>query len=110
VWGLDGPDGVGETLPVAAQALEEDIGMNANTQQIVTMVIIGIVAGWLASLVVGGGGLLRYLITGVLGAVVGGWVFSAAGWKLNLGSELVEQIVTSAIGAIILVLLARLIA
>lgn len=84
--------------------------MNMNTQQIVTIVIIGIVAGFLASLVVGGGGLLRYLITGVLGAFVGGWIFNAAGWKLNLGSEIVDQIAISAIGAIVLVLLARLIA
>jgi uncharacterized membrane protein YeaQ/YmgE (transglycosylase-associated protein family) len=84
--------------------------MNMNTQQIVTIVVVGIVAGWLASLVVGGGGLLRYLITGILGAFVGGWLFSMAGWKLNLGSEIAEQIATSAIGAIVLVLLARLIA
>ena len=84
--------------------------MNMNTQQIVTIVIIGIVAGFLASLVVGGGGLLRYLITGVLGAFVGGWIFNAAGWKLNLGSKIVDQIAISAIGAIVLVLLARLIA
>jgi uncharacterized membrane protein YeaQ/YmgE (transglycosylase-associated protein family) len=84
--------------------------MNVNTQQLIIMAIVGIVAGFLASLVVGGGGILRYLITGVLGAIVGGWLFSAAGWKLNLGSELVDQVVVSAVGAIILVLLARLIA
>ena len=84
--------------------------MNMNTQQIVIIVVIGIVAGWLASLVVGGGGILRYLITGILGAFVGGWLFSTAGWKLNLGSEIADQIVVSAIGAIVLVLLARLIA
>jgi len=84
--------------------------MNMNTQQIVVIVVIGIVAGWLASLVVGGGGILRYLITGILGAFVGGWLFSMAGWKLNLGSEIADQIVVSAIGAIVLVLLARLIA
>jgi uncharacterized membrane protein YeaQ/YmgE (transglycosylase-associated protein family) len=84
--------------------------MNMNTQQLVIMAVVGIVAGWLASLVVGGGGLLRYLITGILGAFVGGWLFNAAGWKLNLGNEIAEQIVTAAIGAIVLVLLARLIA
>ena len=84
--------------------------MNMNTQQLVIMAVVGIIAGWLASLVVGGGGILRYLITGILGAFVGGWLFSAAGWKLNLGSEIADQIVISAIGAIILVLLARLIA
>jgi uncharacterized membrane protein YeaQ/YmgE (transglycosylase-associated protein family) len=84
--------------------------MNMNTQQIVTIIVVGIVAGWLASLVVGGGGLVRYLITGILGAFVGGWLFNMAGWKLNLGNDLAEQIVVSAIGAIVLVLLARLIA
>jgi uncharacterized membrane protein YeaQ/YmgE (transglycosylase-associated protein family) len=84
--------------------------MNLNVQQLVIMAAVGIVAGWLASLVVGGGGLLRYLITGLIGAFVGGFVFNAAGWRLNLGNELLEQIVTAAIGAIIVVFLARLIA
>jgi uncharacterized membrane protein YeaQ/YmgE (transglycosylase-associated protein family) len=84
--------------------------MNMTPQQLIIMAIIGIIAGWLASLVVGGGGLVRYLITGLIGAFVGGWIFSAAGWRLNLGNEVVEQIVTAAIGAIVLVLLARLIA
>lgn len=84
--------------------------MNANTQQLVIWAVIGLIAGWLASLVVGGGGLLRNLIIGVIGAVVGGFVFSAAGWKLNLGNEWLEQIVVAAIGAIIIVILARVIA
>jgi uncharacterized membrane protein YeaQ/YmgE (transglycosylase-associated protein family) len=86
---------------------QEENPMKMNTQQIIIMVVIGIVAGWLASLVVGGGGLLRYLITGLIGAFVGGFVFNTAGWKLNLGNEVVEQIVVSAIGAIIVVILAR---
>jgi uncharacterized membrane protein YeaQ/YmgE (transglycosylase-associated protein family) len=84
--------------------------MKIDTQQLIIMAVIGIVAGWLASLIVGGGGLLRYLVTGIIGAFVGGFLFNAAGWKLNLGSPLVEQIVVSAIGAIIIVILARLIA
>jgi uncharacterized membrane protein YeaQ/YmgE (transglycosylase-associated protein family) len=84
--------------------------MNMNAQQLIIMAVIGIVAGWLASLVVGGGGLLRYLITGLIGSFVGGFIFSAAGWKLNLGSPVVDQIVVSAIGAIIVVILARAIA
>ncbi|KAB2917963.1 MAG: GlsB/YeaQ/YmgE family stress response membrane protein [Hyphomicrobiaceae bacterium] len=81
-----------------------------NTQQLIIMAVVGIIAGWLASLVVGGGGILRYLITGLIGAFVGGFVFNAAGWKLNLGNEWLEQIVIAAIGAIIIVILARLIA
>jgi uncharacterized membrane protein YeaQ/YmgE (transglycosylase-associated protein family) len=84
--------------------------MTSNPQQLIIMAVVGIVAGWLASLVVGGPrGLLAYLITGLIGAFVGGFVFNAAGWKLNLGSDLIEWIATSAIGAIIVVLIARLI-
>ena len=84
--------------------------MTANTRQLLIWALIGIIAGWLASLVVGGGGLLRNLIIGVIGAFVGGFVFSAAGWKLNLGNEWLEQIVIAAIGAVIVVILARVIA
>ena len=84
--------------------------MNVNTQHLIIWAVIGIIAGWLAGLVVGGGCLLRYLITGIIGAFVGGFVFNAAGWKLNLGNEWLEQIVIAAIGAIIVVILARAIA
>jgi uncharacterized membrane protein YeaQ/YmgE (transglycosylase-associated protein family) len=85
--------------------------MNMNAQQFLIWAVIGIIAGWLASVVVGGGGgLLRYLITGLVGAFVGGFVFNAAGWKLKLGNEWAEQVVIAAIGAIIVVILARLIA
>ena len=84
--------------------------MNMNAQQLLIFAVVGIVAGWLASLVVGGpSGIFAYLITGIIGAFVGGWVFSAAGWKLNLGNDIVEWIVTSAIGAIIVVILARIV-
>jgi uncharacterized membrane protein YeaQ/YmgE (transglycosylase-associated protein family) len=72
--------------------------------------LTGIVAGWLASVVIGGGGgLLRYLITGLIGAIVGGFVFQAAGWKLNLGNDWLEQIIVAFIGAIIVVILARMV-
>ena len=84
--------------------------MNMNPQQLIVMAVVGIVAGWLASLFVGGpGNIVVYLITGLIGAFVGGWIFNAAGWKLNLGNDWAEWIVTSVIGAIVVVLLARLI-
>jgi uncharacterized membrane protein YeaQ/YmgE (transglycosylase-associated protein family) len=84
--------------------------MNMNAQQLIIMAVVGIVAGWLASLFVGGpSGILAYLVTGLIGAFVGGWIFSAAGWKLNLGSDMVEWIATSAIGAIVVVILAKII-
>ena len=84
--------------------------MNMNAQQLIIWAVIGIVAGFLASVVMGGGaGLLRYLITGLIGAFVGGFVFQMAGWKLNLGNEWLEQVVIAFVGAIIVVIIARII-
>jgi uncharacterized membrane protein YeaQ/YmgE (transglycosylase-associated protein family) len=84
--------------------------MTMNTQSLVIWAVIGIVAGFLASVVMGGGaGLVRYLITGLIGAFVGGFVFQAAGWKLNFGNEWLEQIVIAFVGAIIVVIIARII-
>lgn len=71
---------------------------------------IGILAGWLASFIVGGGGLLRFLATGLIGAFVGGFLVNLSGVKVNLGNDYVNQIVVAAIGAIVVVLIARFLA
>lgn len=81
-----------------------------NPQAIAIILGIGLVAGWLASLVLGGGGLLRYVITGVLGSFVGSFLLGALGVRLGIGNPLLAQIVTATIGAIVVVILARLIA
>ena len=77
-------------------------------KSIVVLGLIGIAAGWLASVIVGGSGLIQYLLSGLIGAFVGGFVFKAAGIKLNLGHPLVNEIVVAAAGAIIVVLVARI--
>ncbi|MFT3730858.1 MAG: GlsB/YeaQ/YmgE family stress response membrane protein [Hyphomicrobium sp.] len=84
--------------------------MDSQTRDLIVFALIGIVAGFLASLVVGGDGLIRYLITGIIGAFVGGYLFKALGINLGIGNPLISQIITAAIGAIIIVILARLIA
>jgi uncharacterized membrane protein YeaQ/YmgE (transglycosylase-associated protein family) len=84
--------------------------MNGQTQSIVIWIIIGLIAGFLASLVVGGaGGLIGYLVAGLIGSVVGGFLARQFDIRLNLGNALVEQIVISAIGAIIVLVIARII-
>lgn len=84
--------------------------MNEQTRSFVIWIIIGIVAGWLASLVVGGAGnLLGYLIAGLVGSVVGGWLAARFNWRLNVGNALVEQLIISAIGAIIVLIVVRII-
>ena len=47
---------------------------------LLTWIIVGLVAGVLASLVMGGGyGLIGDIIIGIVGAFVGGWLFSMLG-------------------------------
>ena len=81
-----------------------------NNRAILVFIGIGLLAGWLASWIVGGGGLITYLISGVIGSFVGGYLFTALRIDLGIRNDLVRQIVTSTVGAIIVVLLARLIA
>ena len=84
--------------------------LTPNTRQIVVFLGIGLLAGFLASIVMGGEGLLRYLIVGVLGAFVGGYLFSALKIELPIRNAFISQIVTATVGAILVVILARLIA
>lgn len=70
---------------------------------------IGLVAGWVASLILGGGGLLRNLIVGVIGSFVGGYLLTLAKVELPIGNALVSQIVTATIGAIVVIVVARVI-
>lgn len=82
-----------------------------STQSLVFILGIGLVAGFLASLLVGGGGgIIGYLIKGVLGAFVGSFVIDAAGIDLGLRNEIARHIATATIGAVIVVLLARFLA
>lgn len=63
---------------------------------LIIMQVIGVVAGWLASFVVGGGGLIRYLITGVIGSFAGSFIFKQLGISLGIGNVIVQQIFVAA--------------
>lgn len=84
--------------------------MNDNTRAILVFAVIGIVAGWLASILVGGGGLLQYLLSGIIGSFVGGFLLNALGVNLGIKNALASQIMTATIGAIVVVIAARIIA
>jgi uncharacterized membrane protein YeaQ/YmgE (transglycosylase-associated protein family) len=84
--------------------------MNDQTRSIVSWIIIGLIAGALASLIVGGGGgLLGWLIAGLIGSVVGGFLAQQLKIKLNLGNPFLEQVIISVVGAIIVIIIARII-
>jgi uncharacterized membrane protein YeaQ/YmgE (transglycosylase-associated protein family) len=76
---------------------------------ILTWLIVGLVAGVLASMVVGGGfGILGDIVVGIIGAFVGGWLFRQMGWHAPFGG-LAGTIFVAFIGAIVLLLILRLI-
>ena len=71
--------------------------------------IIGLVAGWLAGVLVKGGGfgVVGDLVVGVVGAFLGGFLFSALG--ASAGGGLIGSIIVATIGAVVLLFIVRLI-
>ncbi len=71
--------------------------------------IVGLVAGWLAGVVVKGGGfgVVGDIVVGIIGAVLGGWLFSTMG--ASAGGGLLGSIVVATIGAVVLLVIVRLI-
>lgn len=68
--------------------------------------LIGLAAGWLAGQIMKGGssGLLYDLVLGVVGAILGGWLFGVLG--LTAGG-LIGSLVTATVGAIVCIALLR---
>jgi uncharacterized membrane protein YeaQ/YmgE (transglycosylase-associated protein family) len=75
---------------------------------IVTWLIVGLVAGVLAAVLVGGVGLLGDIIVGIAGAFVGGWIFRQLGVATPFGG-LAGVIFTAFVGAVVLLFLLHLI-
>ncbi|MGE3246210.1 MAG: GlsB/YeaQ/YmgE family stress response membrane protein [Beijerinckiaceae bacterium] len=78
-------------------------------QALLIFLLVGGVAGWLASLIVRGGGmgLIGNIIVGVIGAFIAGWLFPRFG--LRIGGPVVGAILHATLGAVILLFLIRLI-
>jgi uncharacterized membrane protein YeaQ/YmgE (transglycosylase-associated protein family) len=78
--------------------------------EILTWLIVGLVAGVLASLIVGGTGygIIGDIVVGIVGAFVGGWLFRAAGWASPFGG-LAGTIFIAFIGAVVLLVIIHLI-
>ncbi len=77
--------------------------------EFVWFIIVGLVAGWLAGVIMKGGGfgVIGDIVVGIIGALIGGWLFSSMG--VSAGGGLLGAIIVALIGAIILIFLLRLI-
>ena len=71
--------------------------------------IIGAIIGWLAGVIMKGGGfgLIGDIVVGILGALIGGWVFGLLG--VSVGAGLVGTLISGVVGAVILIALVRVI-
>ena len=76
---------------------------------ILVFLLIGAVAGWLAGLIVRGGGfgLIGDILVGIIGAFVAGAIFPRIG--VNLGGGLLGAILGATAGAVILLLIVRVV-
>lgn len=71
-------------------------------------ILIGLIAGTLAGVIMKGGGygIVGDIILGVLGSVLGGWLFQEFG--VSVGGGLVANLVVATVGAVVLILILRL--
>jgi uncharacterized membrane protein YeaQ/YmgE (transglycosylase-associated protein family) len=83
--------------------------MHLSNESLLIIIVVGIVAGWLAGKIVDGGGfgLIGDLIVGVLGAFIGDWLLPQL--HIHLGVGIVSLIINATLGAIVLLAILRVI-
>jgi len=78
-------------------------------QSIIIWLIVGAIAGWLAGMVVKGGGygLIGDIVVGIVGALIAGWLLPRLG--IVIGTGFVAAVIDAFIGAVILLIILRLV-
>jgi uncharacterized membrane protein YeaQ/YmgE (transglycosylase-associated protein family) len=79
--------------------------MQISGEGLLIILLVGLIAGWLAGEIVQGGGfgLVGDIAVGIVGALIGTWFLPGLG--IHIGSGLVSAIVVATIGAILLLLI-----
>jgi uncharacterized membrane protein YeaQ/YmgE (transglycosylase-associated protein family) len=77
---------------------------------LIIFLLVGLVAGWLAGKLIRGGGfgIIGDMVIGVLGAIIGGFLLPKVGLTHLVTIPIINQIVVATIGAVILLVLLRL--
>ena len=83
--------------------------MHMSGESLLVIIVVGIIAGWLAGLIVQGGGLgiIGDLVIGIVGAFIGNWLF--AHFHIHIATGIVGAIISATVGAIILLFIVRLV-
>jgi uncharacterized membrane protein YeaQ/YmgE (transglycosylase-associated protein family) len=84
--------------------------MALDSQSILVWLVVGLIAGWLAGLVMKGGGfgIVGDIVIGIIGAFIGGLLLPRLG--LGIPAGFLGSIVVAFVGAVILLLILRLVA
>ncbi len=83
--------------------------MYMSNQGLLITLVIGVLAGWLAGILVRGSGfgLIGDLIIGIIGAFIGGWLLPRLG--IHLGIGFIAAVINATLGAAILLIIIRLV-
>jgi len=83
--------------------------MHLSNESLLVILFVGLIAGWLAGKIVRGAGfgIIGDILIGIAGALVASLLFPKLG--IHIGTGLVSSIIYSAIGAVLLLLIVRLI-
>ena len=81
-----------------------------DARRLLVMIVVGTVAGTLAGLVVPSAkwGFAGSVLVGLVGSVVGGWLIGVANVQPRLGHPLLDSTAVATIGAVVVLVLARL--
>lgn len=78
---------------------------------ILLWIVLGALAGWIASMIMGSGaqqGLLLDIVVGIVGAFLGGWLFGLFGGQGVTGFNL-PSLLVAIVGAIVLLAILRVV-
>jgi uncharacterized membrane protein YeaQ/YmgE (transglycosylase-associated protein family) len=78
-------------------------------ESIIVILLVGLIAGWLAGKIVRGTGfgLIADICIGIVGALIASWLFPRLG--IYLGDRIISAIIAATIGAVLLLVVIRLV-
>jgi uncharacterized membrane protein YeaQ/YmgE (transglycosylase-associated protein family) len=84
-------------------------GRTMDVQSIIIWLVVGAIAGWLAGMVMKGGGfgLIGDIIVGIIGALIAGWLLPQIG--IVIGGGFIGAVIDAFIGAVILLFIIKLV-
>lgn len=86
--------------------------MNLSGESLLIILLVGLIAGWLAGKIVRGAGfgLIGDIAIGIVGALIASWLLPKLGIRIPVGTGFLRQILYSTIGAVLLLVVIGLFA